>query len=143
QVAVYEDTDDDVTAEQSPRMHLRRVMPVWIVDGQSEIGFVPFLSGAFKEYGAGVEFGDTGTLSHLTNQHTGAAGAITTALGGTGGAVVESLEQAGKITAALTPPDPALKALQDQVARKELEAKLATAMKTIASSGNGVPAATT
>src|SRR5205085_10494070 len=118
------------------------LMPVWIVDSDSAVGFVPFHSSVFEKNGAGVEFGDAGTLAHLTNKETGAASAITTAINGAGGAVVDSLDQAGKITAAFTPAVPALKALQDQVTRKELEAKLATAVKTIASGGNGVPTAT-
>jgi hypothetical protein len=132
ELAVYEAPPGQGEDGQSPELELRKLTPVWIVDAQSEVGFVPFRSEAFEKNGAAAEFGETGTLSHLTNKHTGVAGAVTSALDSAGGGVVESLEQAEKIRTAFSAPDPALKALQDQVARKELEAKLATAMKTIA-----------
>ncbi len=138
QVAVYEAPDQDTDAWENPPVQLRRLVPAWIVDSRSEVGFVPFRSEVFEKHGAGAEFGDAGTLARVTNKQTGAAGAITAAVSGAGGQVVESLEQAGKITTAFATSDPALRALQDQVARKELEAKLATALKTIAGS-NGEP----
>ena len=138
ELAAYEARDEKIAPGESPRLQLRRLMPAWIVDAESELGFVPFGSDLFEKHGAGAEFGDAGTLVHLTNKHTGAAAAITSAVGGAGGQVVESLEQAAKIGGAFpTAPDPALKALQDEVTRKELEAKLATARKTIAEAGNG------
>lgn len=138
ELAVYEAPDEQIVSGRSPKLQLRRLMPAWIVDAQSKVGFVPFRSEVFEKHGAAADFGDAGTLSHLTNKQTGAAGAVTTAVGAAGGQIVESLDQAAKIGAAFpSAPDPALKALQEQVARKELEAKLATAMKTIAGATNG------
>ena len=137
-MAVYEAPDQDTDAWENPPVQLRRLLPAWIVDSRSEVGFVPFRSEVFEKHGAGAEFGDAGTLARVTNKQTGAAGAITAAVAGAGGQVVESLEQSGKIATAFATSDPALRALQDHVARKELEAKLATALKTIAGS-NGEP----
>lgn len=137
EVAVYEVPDVEIEGGQSAPLELRRVTPAWIVDADSELGFVRLLSNVFEQHGAGVEFGDTGTLSHLTNKHTGVASQVTTAVSRAGGQVVESLDQAAKTAAAFpSAPDPALKALQDQVAREELKAKLATARKTIAAAGD-------
>jgi hypothetical protein len=131
QLGVYEAPDGEEPGAGTP-LHLRRLMPAWIVDASSDFGFIPFESGVFEEHGAGAEFGDSGTLVKLTNKSTGAAEALATAASGAGGAVVESLDQASKIAAAFpAPTDPALKALQDHVGRRELEARLATANKTI------------
>jgi hypothetical protein len=59
------------------------------------------------------------------------------ALGAAGGQIQESLDQAAKIKAAFpAPTDPKLRALQQQVERKELEARLAKAQATIAGGGN-------
>lgn len=137
QLGVYE-TPGDQLPGTGVEMPLRRLMPAWIVDSWSITDFVPFESGGiFDERSAGVEFGDSGTLSKLTNKSTGAAEALATAASGAGASIVESLEQAGKIADAFpAPADPELKALKDQVTRKELEAKLAKANKTIAEAGN-------
>jgi hypothetical protein len=137
QLAVYEiPAEVDVAEGQPPPLHLRRLMPAWIVDSRSEVASVRFESDVFKAHGAGVEFGDGGTLVNLTNKETGAASAITTVVSGATGAIAGSVGDVGKI-AAVFPTDPELQALQDQVSRKELEAKLVTAKKTIAGAGNG------
>jgi hypothetical protein len=111
---------------------LRDLTHAWIVDSQSEWRDVPIRSGLFKEHGATVEFGDAGTLTHLTNKEVG-AGAVAKALIGAGSEVEESLDEAAKIRAALQPADATLTVLQDQVMRKELEARLAEATHKVAS----------
>lgn len=137
ELAVYE-ADPHASDPRTANLELRKVQPVWIVDSSSELGWVPFESGAFKKHGAGVSFGDTGALAKLTNKQTGAAGILAPIVSGAGAQVVESIEQGGKISEALAKPDPPdeeLDALKKQVTRKELEAKLVTAQKTI----NGEP----
>ncbi|MDA0161308.1 hypothetical protein OM076_13605 [Solirubrobacter ginsenosidimutans] len=79
---------------------------------------IHFRSGVFGTYGATAEFGDAGTLVHLTNKQTSALGAVAGAVSGAGAQVQESLEQAAKISTAL-PGDPKRRALQDQVDEKE------------------------
>jgi hypothetical protein len=108
------------------------VIPAWVVDRFSALGSIPIESHLFHTDGATIEFGDAGTLVHLANKETSAAGAIATTLGGAGAAVVESIDQGTKISNALKPEDPDLRALKDEVARKELQARLVTANKTIA-----------
>jgi hypothetical protein len=112
---------------------LAKVLPVWVVDRFSYVGVIPIKSSLFRKYGATAEFGDTGTLTHIGNSETSAAGTVAKALSEVGGEIQDSLGQATKIAAAFpSAPDPALQALQDDVQRQELEARLAKANKTIA-----------
>ena len=58
QVAVYEASDQDSHAWENPPLQLRRLMPAWIVDSSSEVGFVPFQhkqTGAAAAISAGAE----------------------------------------------------------------------------------------
>ena len=105
------------------------------MDRFSPIESVAIESHLFHNDGATLEFGDAGTLTRLGNKRTSGAGAIATTLAGAGADITGSLDQAAKIAGAL-PHDADLKALQAEVTRKELEARLVAANKTIA----GAPA---
>jgi len=84
-----------------------------------------------------MTFGEAGTLVKLTNKETSAVGAVASAVSGAGGQVVEMLDQADKIKLAFPETkDPSLLALEREVARRELEAKLVTADKTISGGGS-------
>lgn len=127
-LAVFEDANPG-SRDRSYRV--RNLMPAWVVDKYSPIESVAIESHLFHTDGATVEFGDAGTLTRLGNKETSAAGAIATTLSGAGADITDSLDQATKIAGAL-PGDPALKALQNDVTRKELEARLVKANRTIA-----------
>lgn len=116
---------------------LRTVTPAWIVDSWSQVDVIPLRSAVFSKHGVTAEFGAAGTLVHVGNDQTGAGKAISTALGAAGGEVTGALDQAAKIRAALAPGDPALEALKAEVERKELEARKATAIKTISQAARG------
>jgi hypothetical protein len=128
-LAVYEVADMTVPSDN---YRLRNVIPAWVVDRFSELGSVDIESHLFHTDGATIEFGDAGALVHLANKETSAAGAIATTLSSAGAAVTESIEQGTKIANALKPADSDLRALTDEVTRKELQARLVTANKTIA-----------
>ncbi len=126
ELAVYERTDDG-----AERLELRKVIPVWVIDSWSEHGQIPLQAGFFSEHGTTVQFGDAGTLSKVSNKESSAA--ALEAASGAGKTFGEGLEQGGKIADAFpAAEDPELKALKAEVDRKELEAKLVTANKTIA-----------
>ena len=96
---------------------------------------MPIESALFGKHGATLEFGDAGTLTHFTNKKVSAAGDVAGALGAAGGQITESLELGAKIKALLpVQQDPTLIALEGEVARRKLEADLASANKTIADS---------
>ena len=130
-IAVYEATDPD---KPTGEYRLRNVSPAWVVDRYSLLGEVAIESHLFKDNGATVEFGDAGTLTHISNSETSEAGSIAKALSTVGEAATDSLEQGAKIAAALKPQhvDPEVRALTDQVMLAELQARLAKAQREIA-----------
>jgi hypothetical protein len=133
-LAVYEVEDAEVPADEKPnpptKLQLRSVVPAWVVDSLSAHLNVPLRSAFFSKHGTTIAFGDAGTLTKLTNKATSG---VASAVSGMGGQVVGGLDAAAKIAAAFpAAPDPELKALKDKVERKELEAKLVVANKTIA-----------
>jgi hypothetical protein len=135
QLAVYEQAHIQHGASGLQLFHLRQVIPAWVLDSRSELRKVPITSSLFGKHGATLEFGDAGTLTHLTNKYVSATGDIAGALGAAGEQVTESLEQAAKIRAALpTKQDPKIVALEAEITRRKLEAELLTAEKTIAGS---------
>ena len=141
ELAVYEAEDAEVPAGETKvpeRFLLKSLIPAWVVDADSVHRSIPLSSGFFTERKTTLEFGAAGTLTKISGKSVGSGAQIATLLGGAGGNITGGLDSAAKIAAAFpAPADPSLKALQDQVTRKELEAKLATAKHTIASKGNG------
>ena len=140
EIAVYESDDVGPFDDRSrpTAFRLRSVQPAWVVDSRSAYRSVPLKHKLFGNGGAGLKFGDAGTLVQVTNKETSALGALATAVSGAPATVATALENTEKITKAFpAPADPELAALKSQVARKELEAKLVKAKKTIAGGTNG------
>lgn len=137
-LAVYESVDPNDPAGD---YRLRKIVPAWVVDRHSTLGHVEIESHLFHNNGATIEFGDSGTLVHLANSETSAAGALATTLAGAGESITGAMEQGTKIATALKPKaaDPDLRALQDQVTHKELQARLVKANRVIAG-GTTTPA---
>jgi hypothetical protein len=134
-LAVYRAADDD---PPSTKYHLHTSSLSWVIDAKSELGFVDFESAFFGKRAMTIEFGDSGTLSVLSNSNESTAGVAATALSAAGNEIVESLGQAGKIAKAFpSEPDPATDKLEKQVKQKELEARLAKANHVIATGGAG------
>ena len=119
----------------SKRFRLKSVSPASIHDSYSDWGTIAVKSGLFAEHGTGVGFGDEGTLVSISNKDIGAAGTIASVLAGAGAQIGDSLDQATSIKTTFPQAlDPAMRSLQDQVTRKELEARLVKASKTVADS---------
>ena len=134
-LAVYRAADDDPDATNY-RLHTSSL--AWVIDAKSELAFVDFGSAFFGKRSITAQFGDSGTLSVLSNSSESAAGVAAAALSSAGSEVVESLGQAGKIAKAFpSEPDPATEKLEKQVKQKELEARLAKASHVIATGGAG------
>jgi hypothetical protein len=121
----------------APRRYLlHKSTLAWVVDAKSELAFVGFESGVFGKHGTSVEFGDSGTLTHVSNSSASTAGITAQALSTAGGQVVDALGQADKIAKAFPDsPDPTEQTLEHQVKLKELEARLAKANRTISRGG--------
>jgi hypothetical protein len=129
-------------ADESPHSYrLQSVAPAWIVDKRSELGSLPLHCGLFAKRSMTVAFGETGTLTQLSNSETPDISGVASTLGGAAGSVAGAVEDATKLVAALPAPptDASLKTLEQQVTRKELEARLATAAKTISGGGSVKP----
>lgn len=136
-VAVYK-----AGADSPSSYRLQSVAPAWIIDKRSELAKLPLHCGLFQKRSMTVAFGEAGTLTQLSNSDTPAISGIASALGGAASQVAGAVENATKLAAALPAPpaDPDLKALEQQVTRKELEARLATAAKTISGGGSSAKA---
>lgn len=133
-LAVYKHTGDS----KSNEYRLERVFPALVVDKWSDWGSIPIESEVFGKHGATAEFGDAGTLVHITNKQVSAVGQVAKVVSAAGGQVKDALDQAAAIRSAFpAAPDAAGQALQAEVAQKELEARLAVAERTIAGSTNG------
>lgn len=101
QLAVYEATEPP-DGNSPPTNFTRTVLGWhWLVDKDSRMGFVRFDSGFFGKSKGKVGFGAAGTLTHLNLSEQAPAGRIAAALGGVGGQIKESLEQAEKISESL------------------------------------------
>lgn len=127
-LAVYE------AAEPLPTglFRLRSLVSAQIIDSHSALGDISFRSSQFAKHGTAAEFGDTGTLTRLSNKDVGALGIL---LGGAGGQVSQTSQAS---PAAATKPAvptrvaPDLEALQGEVARRELEVRLIKADRKVA-----------
>jgi hypothetical protein len=134
-LAVYRAADD---GPPSTKFRLHTSSMAWVIDAKSELGFVDFESAFFGKRAMTIGFGDSGTLSVLSNSSESTAGVAAPALSSAGSEIVESLGQAGKIAKAFpSEPDPATETLEKQVKQKELEARLAKANHVIATGGAG------
>jgi hypothetical protein len=135
EVAVYKAID-----EPSGSYRLQSITPAWIIDERSDLAELPLQCGLFDKHSMTAAFGESGTLAQLNNAETPAIAGVASALKGVAGDVVGAVEDATKLTGALPAPatDPSLKPLEQEVVRKDLEARLATAEKTI---GGGSAAA--
>jgi hypothetical protein len=145
QLAIYEMDSSEGSATAVPsgdsqtqklKFDLRQLVPVWVLDSNSETNQVQLSSDIFSKHAATLQFGDTGALSHIANTDVGAAAnianAIVASLGGGGTPSAAGASVAGSPSAASAATvDPTLVALAAQLARAQLEANLATANKTI------------
>ena len=127
-LAVYE------AAEPLPTglFRLRSLVSAQIIDSHSALGDISFRSSQFAKHGTAAEFGDTGTLTRLSNKDVGALGIL---LGGAGGQVSQTSQASP--AAATKPAVPTrvaryLEALQGEVARRELEVRLIKADRKVA-----------
>lgn len=160
QLAIYElDGDkklvgmesEDAPQPQEIKFDLRQLVPVWVLDKQSETDQVPIIAKVFSKNAATLKFGDTGALSQIANTDVGGAANIANAIAGAlGGGTSQpaAAATAGPAPSTSVPAvDPTLIALQTQLVRAQLEANLATAKKTIRDSqvpgGSTGPGSTT
>ena len=77
---------------------LRSVTPSPVIDSKSELSFLCFDSGLFEKRSGGVEFGDSGAVSHVTRASESAARQISAALSAAPGEIKESVEQANAVS---------------------------------------------
>ena len=110
------------------------LVSVLAVDSFCDWGAIPVPSPLFSKCGAAADFGDQGTLTHISNTQAGPLTAVTAAASSSGtssdGAAATATVATGKT--APTTPDPVVAALQQQVTCEELQAKLLQARQALA-----------
>jgi len=91
---VVELQDDDLEALFARPFSLRKVMPAWVVDSDSRLGFLRFDSGIFDKQTGALGFGDTGALTKLSSTDESPARQLSAAFSAAPGQIKESVDQA-------------------------------------------------
>jgi hypothetical protein len=125
-IGVYETSDPPGDGKRT--FTRRTITDAWVVDTESQVGYVDFDSSFFNKRSAAVEFGAAGGISRVTTSETSAAGAVAGAISAAPKQLQESLDAVGKVAEGIAKArsfgtEQRIADLERQ--KKEKEAKLA------------------
>lgn len=142
-LAVYEGIGEAASGgldELPAKFRRKTLMDAWVIDSQSSYGELPIRTTRWGQHKLTAEFGDAGTLVHLTNKDVSAAGELAKVATGAAGEVstaVTDVDAIAKAFAKPQAPDAEMTALKAKVEKAKLDAELAKALKEAADARNG------